>query len=137
MLIKFLNFSWIYILCKILIKLLLFYYIHSRVKMNLSRNQLMALICIGLWILIVLVFFSLSLAPVFSLSMLAIVIAVAFYVQTEKYGILHAARWVNDIVIVSSILLFMFVTRIVTLRFLSFIVNLKTDFGLQLLFLFQ
>jgi hypothetical protein len=60
--------------------------------MNVTRQQLFALIYGGLGILFALVWYSLSLAPVFSLSILAIVLAVVFYVQTEKYGLVHAAR---------------------------------------------
>lgn len=58
----------------------------------MTRQQLFALIYGGLGILFALVWYSLSLAPVFSLSILAIVLAVVFYVQTEKYGLVHAAR---------------------------------------------
>jgi hypothetical protein len=60
--------------------------------MNVSRQQLFAIIYGGLGILFALVWYSLSLAPVFSVSILAIVLAVVFYVQTEKYGLVHAAR---------------------------------------------
>lgn len=58
----------------------------------MTRQQLFALIYGGLGILFALVWYSLSLAPVFSLSILAIVLAVVFYVQTEKHGLVHAAR---------------------------------------------
>mmetsp|Transcript_9312 Transcript_9312/g.17357 ORF Transcript_9312/g.17357 Transcript_9312/m.17357 type:complete len:1109 (-) Transcript_9312:252-3578(-) len=59
--------------------------------MNVTRKQLFAIIYGGLGLLFALVWYSLSLAPVFSVSILAIVLAVVFYVQTEKYGLVHAA----------------------------------------------